>query len=67
MFPRIHFTRDPCFHDCSATLIANVAIANIYYINKDQIQVKRNEAIDTDVHMASPSSLQNIENRMKRS
>ena len=32
------------------TLIANVAIANVHYINKDQVQVKRNEAIATGVH-----------------
>ena len=50
MFPRTHFTRDACFLDCSATPIANVAIANVRYINKDQVQVKRNEAIATGVH-----------------
>ena len=32
-------------------LIANVAIASVpHYINKDQVQVKRNEAIATGVH-----------------
>ena len=31
--------------DCSATLIANVAIAYVHCINKDQVQVKHNEGI----------------------
>ena len=58
-----------CFLDCSATLIANVAIASVHYINKDQVQVKRNKAIATGVlvYIVSFSSLQNIENRMKMS
>ena len=37
--------RDACFLDCSATLIADVAIAIKYIINKDQVQIKLNEAI----------------------
>ena len=37
------------FPGLSATLIANVAIANVHYINKDQVQVKRNEAIAAGV------------------
>ena len=50
MFPHTYFTRDACFLDCIATFIANVAIVNVHYINKDQVQVKRNEAIATGVH-----------------
>ena len=56
VFPHTFHYRDACFLDCSATLIANVAIANVAianvrYINiKDQVQVKRNEAIATGVH-----------------
>ena len=44
-FPRTHFTRDAYLLDCSATLTANV-----HYINKDQVQVKRTEAMATGVH-----------------
>ena len=44
-FPRTHFPRDACFLDCSATLIAEVAIAKVHHINKDQVQIKHNEAI----------------------
>ena len=45
-----HFTSDAFFLDCSATLKANIAIANVHYIHKDQVQVKHNEAIATGVY-----------------
>ena len=57
MSPNTHFTRDARFLDCNAKLIANVAIANVHYINKDQVQVKRNKAIATQLVLAPCKTL----------
>ena len=60
------FLRDACFLDCSGTLIANVAIANVatlYRLNKDQVQINHNKVIAS--YIAISSSFQNIENRRK--